>query len=116
VCYGVIALWGQGLHEFLDDCDHIGQSVTAALAPAEINGQVDQAGQFVMIGSPNGHIHDCDHCPICQFQALGQHFSARPAAVSALAVCEVLSPIRAEPVHCLALFSPAQPRAPPVAC
>ncbi|HTQ37491.1 MAG TPA: hypothetical protein VMJ32_00590 [Pirellulales bacterium] len=122
--YGVIALWGQGLHEFLDDdgcCDQAQQSAPAAVASAEITAQVtlvglsSQTGPALAVQSPSGHCHDCDNCPICQFQAVGQHFVPPPPAVAALVACEILSSSPVESIHCPALFSSAQPRAPPVA-
>jgi hypothetical protein len=120
-CYGVIALWGQGLHEFLDDDGDLAKPaavvavilVDVSLAP--LAGQANQAEPQCVVQSPSGgHCHDCDHCPICQFQSMGQHFAAPPPAETVLAVCELLSPGHTESVHCPALFSPAQPRAPPI--
>jgi hypothetical protein len=124
-CYGVIALWGQGLHEFIDDdgcCDQEQQSTPAAVAPALleatptlITGHAGQFEQSLTVQSPGGgHCHDCDNCPICQFQAMGQHFVALPPADIELTKCEILPPGSVKSVHCPALFSPAQPRAPPV--
>jgi hypothetical protein len=118
VCYGVIALWGQGLHEFLDDdgCGQANCSIPAAVAPVQVAALVGEAGQGLAVHSPSGsHVHDCDNCPICQFQALGQHFIAAPPTTISLAASDNLSAGSIEPVHCPALFSPAQPRAPPVA-
>jgi hypothetical protein len=115
-CYGMIALAGQGLHEFLDDdgCDRAGQSIPAMVVPAQYGGQTQEAGQPLVVQSPGGgHVHDCDNCPICQFQALGQHFVAPPPADNGLAKCNILSPSQVESAHCAVLFSPAQPRAPP---
>jgi hypothetical protein len=127
-CYGAIALWGQGLHEFLDNdgCDQAQQSIPAAVVSVDVApswlfrqanpaGKLDDAGRALVVQSPSGgHSHDCDNCPICQFQALGQHFVPPPSAVAVLTVCEILSSSPAESVRCPALFSPAQPRAPPV--
>jgi hypothetical protein len=108
-CYGVAVLWGQGLHEFLDDgCERSEQTATAVVV-------VQSVGPAGAMQSPSGcHDHDCEHCPICQFQALGQHFVAPPPAESGIAVCDIVSPEQ-ESAFCPALFSPAQPRAPPVA-
>jgi hypothetical protein len=117
-CYGVIALWGQGLHEFLDDdgCDQVEQSVPAVVAPAQGGALAKLAEPSLTVRSPTGgHVHDCDNCPICQFQALSQHFVAPPCAEIGMAVCDYLSPGQAESVDCPALYSLAQPRAPPVA-
>jgi hypothetical protein len=116
-CYAVIALAGQGLHEFLDDdgCDQVGRSIPAAVARAQSAAE-SQAGQTLAVRVPSGgHVHDCEHCPICQFQALGQHFVAAAPAASGLALCDILSPGHVESVYCPAQFSPAQPRAPPIA-
>ena len=118
VCYSVIALAGQGLHEFLDDdgCDQVGQSAAAMIAPAQDGALVNQAESPLAVRAPTGgHVHDCDNCPICQFQALSQHFVAPPCAEIGIAVCDYLSPGHAESVDCPAHYSLAQPRAPPVA-
>jgi hypothetical protein len=118
VCYGVIALAGQGLHEFLDDdgCVVAQASATAANIPDQSAAATSELGQTLTARSTGGsHVHDCDHCPICQFQALGQHFIAPAPAASGSAQCDILSADQVEPVHCPALFSPAQPRAPPIA-
>jgi hypothetical protein len=125
VCYGVIALWGQGLHEFLDgdDCDRpaeIDRSVIAAApfgdATPCFDGAVGRLVSTTSIHAPNAkHEHDCDHCPICQFQALGQHFVAAPQVIVVLVGGGVLSSDSIAPVHSPALFSLAQPRAPPSA-
>jgi hypothetical protein len=116
-CYGVIALYGQGLHAFLDDddCDQVVSSALDVITPLLFAGQANQTQQHVVIESPRGHEHDCDHCPICQHQAMGQHFIAPAPANIGLEMCALLSPGRPESVHCPALFSPARPRAPPVA-
>ena len=121
-CYGVIALWGQGLHEFLDDdCDQPEQLTAVAIAtsldvqPLFVHQENGSDGTMA-IGSPSGgNQHDCDNCPICQFQAMGQHFVAPHPADSGLINCEMLSPGRIELVYCPALYSVAQPRAPPMA-
>jgi hypothetical protein len=120
-CYGVIALCGQGLHEFVDDdCDQPEQSTAVSVAtspdaePLFVHHENGSDG--VVIGSPSGgHQHDCDNCPICQFQAMGQHFVAPPPADNGLFNCEKLSSGRIELVYCPALYSVAQPRAPPIA-
>jgi hypothetical protein len=117
-CYGVIALCGQGLHEFLDDdCDQPEQSTAVATSPdAEPLFVLHESESGAVIGSPSGgHQHDCDNCPICQFQAMGQHFVAPPPADSGLINCEKLSLRRIELVYCPAFYSVAQPRAPPIA-
>jgi len=117
-CYGVIALCGQGLHEFLDDdCDQPEQSTAVATSPdAEPLFVLHESESGAVIGSPSGgHQHDCDNCPICQFQAMGQHFLAPPPADNGLINCEKLTPGRIELVFCPTLYSVAQPRAPPIA-
>jgi len=106
-CYSAIALCGQGLHEFLDDdCDHLDQSIVA-------NQSTNDSG-VVSIGSHQGHAHDCDNCPVCQFQAMGQHFVAPPPTDIGLVKCDILSDNTTESVYCPTLYSSAQPRAPPL--
>jgi hypothetical protein len=111
VCYSAIALWGQGLHEFLDDdCDHVDQSSIVASQSAE---PVSAVGGY-SISAHQGHVHDCDNCPICQFQSMGQHFIAPLPADVGLVKCDVLSDRSTESVYCPTFHSPAQPRAPPL--
>jgi hypothetical protein len=116
-CYGLIALWGQGLHALVDDddgnCCELPTQIVAAGGLAETIGSL-QCASFIHAGS-GLHEHDCDNCPICQFHAAGQHFVAPAPTQFELSACEILSPPATESVHCPALFSPAQPRAPPAA-
>ena len=119
-CYGVIALCGQGLHELVDDdCDQLEQSPAVATSPDFQPVYVYQgygSDGVTAIGSPSGgHQHDCDNCPICQFQAMGQHFVAPPPLNNGLVKCETPCPGRIEPVSCPALYSVSRPRAPPMA-
>jgi hypothetical protein len=110
-CYSAIALCGQGLHEFLDDdCDHLDQSNIVASQSAD---SVSAVGGL-SISAHHGHVHDCDHCPVCQFQAMGQHFIASPPADIGLVKCDILSDNSTESVYCPTLHSSAQPRAPPL--
>ena len=88
-CYGVTALFGQGLHEWIDDDDCCGDVVVATTVVAD--SQPASGPQF-SAGEPNGSHHDCDHCPICQHQSLGQLFVAVSANEILLGVCELLSP------------------------
>jgi hypothetical protein len=119
VCYGVIALWGQGLHSLVDDdgCE--------AAPPAEVSAEggdyVRQAPSSCPLPEGEGsylsgatHVHDCDHCPICQFQSLGQHYVVPAPTEIGLAACDNFLPGHVQSVQCPAPFSPAQPRAPPV--
>jgi hypothetical protein len=117
-CYSLIALCGQGLHTLVDDdcCDSA--PVVAASATVESASQLPNAADVLsgVVHSGSGsHEHDCEHCAICKFHAAGQHFVAPVLTHVDLTACEILSPPAFEPVHCPALFSPAQPRAPPVA-
>ena len=107
LCYSLIALLGQGLHEWIDhDDDHDSAACVASVCPS-LGSQVSPAHH-------EGCEHDADHCAICQHHSLGQIFVAAPPAEILLAVYEFLSPPAPERVVCPALFSPAQPRAPPV--
>lgn len=111
ICYSAIALCGQGLHEFLDDDgDHAEQPSVTAVASQTIS--LGDLGS--KIGSPQSHAHDCDNCPICQFQAIGQHFIAPPPTDVGLVKCDILSDNSTDSVYFSALYSPAQPRGPPL--
>lgn len=117
VCYGVIALAGQGLHSLVDDdgCDvgeHGVAVVEAVLHSVDVSDAV--SGQELSNVSGVGHLHDCDHCPICQFQSLGQHCVVPAPTEICLAACDNFLPGHVQSVQCPAPFSPAQPRAPPV--
>ncbi len=112
-CYSAIALFGQGLHEFLDD-DGCDSNIVAVASELTGTPAIELAGG-ISIGSPQGHAHDCDNCPICQFQAMGQHFTAPPPTDLGLVKCETLSDNSTESVDCPTLYSSAQPRAPPLA-
>jgi hypothetical protein len=107
LCYSVIALFGQQLHEWIehDDGDEHPAAVVAVFSPS--------SGPQIAADQPNGCEHDCDHCAICQHQSLGQIFVATPPLEILLGVRELLSLPAPEPVVCPAHFSPAQPRAPP---
>ena len=111
LCYSAIALCGQGLHEFLDDdCDHAEPSIVVASQPTA---SASESGG-ISIGSHHGHVHDCDNCPVCQFQAMGQHFVAPLPTNIGLEKCETLSDNSTESICCPTLYSSAQPRAPPL--
>jgi hypothetical protein len=115
-CYSVIALFGQGLHSFMEAhadvaADHHRLPSVASLHVAECG-----AGTIreVAIDSPDNHSeHDCDHCAICQHQSLGQIFVATPPVKIVLAACDYHSLPAPKSVLGPALFSVAQPRAPP---
>ena len=109
-CYGVTALFGQGLHEWIDDDDCCGDAVVATAVVADSQ---PSSGPHISAGERHGSHHDCDHCAICQHQSLGQLFIAVPVAEIVLGVCELRSPCAPDSVVCPALFSLAQPRAPP---
>jgi hypothetical protein len=116
-CYGIVALWGQGLHEFLDeDCGRVENSALADAGSAQFVNQATCVDRSIAVHAPSGdHVHDCDNCPICQFQTIGQHFVAPPPSENGIAVCGILYPGKVESVYCPAHFSPEQPRAPPIA-
>jgi hypothetical protein len=97
------------------DCDQGRQPAQVIAVQSALNGQVNQAAGSRTVESPARHQHDCDHCPICQHQSMGQHFIASAPSGIGLAVCEILLPGRIASVHCPALFSSSQPRAPPIA-
>ena len=106
LCYSVIALFGQGLHEWIEHDDDDAQPEVAVST-------CHSPGPYVLAAEHGGCEHDCDHCAICQHQAQGQFFVAAPPLEILLAVCELLSSHAPEAVICPAHFSPAQPRAPP---
>ncbi len=107
LCYGVIALFGQGLHEWIEHDDDDAPPVAVVSA-------CQSSGPHLSAAEHGGCEHDCDHCAICQHQAQGQFFVATPPLGILLAVRELLSSPAPEAVVCPAHFSPAQPRAPPV--
>jgi hypothetical protein len=112
-CYGLIAAFGQGLHFWLEHDDADGPDHSpAAVVVAEIGSPADG----VPSAKPDGqhHGHDEHDCSICQHHSLGQIFIATPPAETALAACGFVSSCAQEAVYCPALFSPAQPRAPPM--
>jgi hypothetical protein len=114
VCYSAIALCGQGLHEFLDDDgDHPAQPNIIAVASLQTTSS-GESGAAVSISAPHDHAHDCDNCPICQFHAMGQHFTPAPAVDVGLVKCETVSDHSTESVYGPTLYSSAQPRAPPL--
>jgi hypothetical protein len=118
VCYGVIALWGQGLHSLVDEdgCE-AGEHGVAVVEAVSHSVCVSDAANSQELNSVSGvgHLHDCDHCPICQFQSLGQHYVVPTSAEIGLTACDNFLPGHVQLVQCPAPFSPAQPRAPPVA-
>jgi hypothetical protein len=113
-CYGLIAVFGQGLHFWLEHDDDIGPAhgTVALVAAAEIGSTAD--GVLSAGAGGQHHGHDEHDCSICQHHSLGQLFVAAPPAETALAACGFLSSSARESAHCPALFSPAQPRAPPI--
>jgi hypothetical protein len=134
VCYSAIALTGQGLHAWTDNhehCPEAAESIASATTCGHSHGSHSHCGhhhgschtQVAAKKTINrshqsgwhspGHFHDCDHCAVCQHQSLGQIFVAAPPAEIVLAACEQLSEHALDAFICPALFSPAQPRAPP---
>jgi hypothetical protein len=135
-CYGSIALAGQGLHALVCEHGEEHRQVTAdprtvsekgtvpffSPRPSAADGAREKLGQSPTVLSRNAmeaddgdacH-HDADSCAICQHHSLGQVFVAAAPVEILLDVCEHLSPPAPQPVHCAALVSAAQPRAPPV--
>jgi hypothetical protein len=125
IAYSVTALAGQGLHAWIDDCDgcqeavsvhdghsHDGHAHGHHHHDADVAQATNKHSHEAGFHSPS-HSHDCDHCAICQHQSLGQMFIAEPPAELVLAVCEQFSDHAPAAIACPALFSPAQPRAPP---
>lgn len=114
VCYGAIALAGQGLHSFV--CEHA--DAHDGLQGGLLAGSGAFADQTPGVCAPSqdddGCHHDADSCAICQHHSLGQIFVAAPPVEFLLALCELLSPPAPESADSPALFSPAQPRAQPV--
>jgi hypothetical protein len=113
-CYGLIAVFGQGLHCWLehDDDGELAHAQVAVVAAAEIGSTAD--GMLSAGDGGQHHGHDEHDCSICQHHSLGQLFVAAAPAETALAACGFVSSSAHESAHCPALFSPAQPRAPPV--
>ena len=108
LCYGVISLFGQGLHEWIEHAgDDDGATLASAAAPVS-------AGLHFSGERPGHGEHDSEHCPICQLQSMGQLFVATGPALVLLGQCELLSPPAPDSIDCPALFSVAQPRTPRV--
>jgi len=103
VCYGAIALWGQGLHCLIEEHGHAHLACNSLSNLAAIESPSDQCH------------HDCDTCAICQHHSLGQIFVAPVPVESGQDVCEGIASSVPQIVICQAHFSLAQPRAPPVA-
>jgi hypothetical protein len=115
-CYSAIALLGQGLHAWIHDgCDEHEHSSTAAAVTPLVGYLADGAGARISDGTTDDDCcqHDAEHCAICQHHSLGQIFAATPPVQGAPEVCELLSDVAPEAVNCPALYTPAQPRAPP---
>src|SRR6185369_14230170 len=86
--YSLIALFGQGLHEWLEHGEeHADHAEIAAICVESA-----ESSDAPQISSHETHEHDCDHCAICQHHSLGQIFVATPPADIVLGVCELLSP------------------------
>ena len=109
VCYGAIALGGQGWHLLQHDHGPDDHEIV------ESHGSHGSAGHFSLDHSPDDCDHDSEHCAVCQHHSLGQLFIATPPAQVVLGVCELLDSAAPDVVVCPALFSSAQPRAPPIA-
>ena len=103
VCYSAIALCGQGLHSLIEEHGHAHLERNAFAIPAGIESPSDDCH------------HDSDTCAICQHHSLGQILVAPVPVESGLEVCEAIVPRAPQFVVCQAHFSPAQPRAPPIA-
>jgi hypothetical protein len=112
-CYGLIAVFGQGLHFWLehDDDGELAHGGAAVVAVGETDSTVNRIRSADSDGQHHGH--DEHDCSICQHHSLGQFFVAAPPVETALVACGFVSSAGHESAHCPALFSPAQPRAPP---
>jgi hypothetical protein len=106
-CYVAIALGGQGLHVFLHDHEHDEAEHPATAVSAGLSSQPTFCPS-------HDDDHDCDHCAVCQHHSLGQLFIAAPPAEILLSMRELLSAHAPQCIPQPALFSPAQPRAPPI--
>ena len=109
-CYSAIALFGQGLHcwteEGAEACT--GHHLAGKASPADLFGHTLQ--------SPDESCrHDGDSCAVCQHQSLSQILVAPAPIENTLDVCEILKSHVRPAVVGPALFSCAQPRAPPLA-
>ncbi|HEY2827684.1 MAG TPA: hypothetical protein VGJ04_08800 [Pirellulales bacterium] len=111
-CYGLIAVFGQGLHFWLEPDDQYGTAQNAAVVKSASGSSVDGVPCFESDSHHRGH--DDHDCSICQHHSLGQILVASAPVDRAPVVGEFLSASEAESAHCPALFSPAQPRAPPI--
>ena len=93
ICYSVIALFGQGLHEWPHDHgnEHRESHSLARMALISSSPELEThrtcpgtTGQ-IMLDSADDDCseHDADHCAICQHHSLGQMFvAASPATVA----------------------------------
>ena len=106
LAYSVIALFGQGLHEWIEHDDNDAH-------PAVVVTVCQSSSPSIAAPLHGGCEHDAEHCAICQLHSQGQFFVATPPLEILLAVCELLSSPAPAAVICPAHFSPAQPRAPP---
>jgi hypothetical protein len=131
VCYSAIALGGQGLHLLQhehghDDHDDHPPALVAANHDGAGHQCTDDAQTLAERVAPGQHKavvsdshedrdHDNEHCAVCQHHSLGQLFVAAAPVEFVLGVCALLSTPAPQTIVCPALFSPAQPRAPPIA-
>jgi len=111
VCYGLIAVFGQGLHLWLAHDDELFCNDHEQVA-------CDQ------LGSPQGavrssdqyrHGHNEQECSICQHHSLGQFFVAESPSAIAIVECGFTTVLMRESANCPTHHSPSQPRAPPLA-
>jgi len=108
-CYGLIAVFGQGLHGWLEH-----RHDEAAPTAVVVGFDWPSAGILLTSAETGHHNHDEHSCSICQHHSLGQLFFAPQPVVTAIVECGLASSTAHDSAQPPALFSPAQPRAPPV--
>ena len=109
-CYGLIAVFGQGLHGWLEH----GHNDEAPATVVAVDFDSPSVGIQLTSAETGHHNHDEQSCSICQHHSLGQLFFAPPPVVAALVECGFVSLTAHDSAQPPALYSPALPRAPPV--
>ncbi len=108
LCYGTVALAGQGLHLLVHEHERDGDEHAPVVAAAD-------PLQQPAASHSHDDDHDCDHCAVCQYHSLGQLFVAAPPTEIVLGLCQLLNTAAPQRIRQPAIYSPAQPRAPPIA-
>jgi hypothetical protein len=112
VCYGLIAVFGQGLHVWFE---HDGEQAFGGDRDLVACDPFHSTHECLRTGDQHHPGHNEQQCSICQHHSLGQFFVAESPSAIAIVECGFTTVLTHESANCPTHHLPSQPRAPPLA-